>query len=228
MTDTRSNQWALLGHEASDSDDSGYVEGDPDAPVGDHVDHVTPPRTLPQVVNQGSWEIVRPPLRHTRRTAGAIVRHVDLHHFPKSDAKSDQHDVVDLPRGGQILQKSRFFLIVGRTRNRLVECPIFTYGEKGLRGRKQDTWPEYCSIRSLSVPVEDFMNQSPNNEVLDAEWEKGGFQMKQSAVVRLSELRYRDDDMGVVLVATISSGALQYARQKVADLTSEAVMITRQ
>ena len=72
------------------------------------------------------------------------------------------------------------------------------------------------------------MNQSPNNEVLDAEWEKGGFQMKQSAVVRLSELRYRDDDMGVVLVAAISSGALQYARQKVADLTSEAVMITRQ
>jgi hypothetical protein len=226
MTHFHPNQFAFFAHEASDSDDSGYVEDDPNEPTGDHVDLASPARIPPEQVDQENWGVVRPGFRHTRRTAGSIVRHVDFHHFPRSNANPEQGVVVNLPGGGQILQKSRYFLIVGRRGDPLVECPIFTYDEKGLRKRVRDTWPEYCSIRSLSLPVEGFMNQSPNNEVLDVMWEKSGFHVKQLAVVRLSELRYRDEDAGVDLVAGISFGALQYARQKVIGFTSEAVMIT--
>ena len=43
----------------------------------------------------------------------------------------------------------------------------------------------------------------------------------------MSELKYRDEDTGVVLVAAISLGALRYARQKVADLVSAAVMTSK-
>jgi hypothetical protein len=80
----------------------------------------------------------------------------------------------------------------------------------------------------LSIPVEGFRNQSPNNEVLDVEWEKRGFHVKRSSVVRLSEFRFRDDNAGVTLVAAISSGALRYARGKVNDLISAAVTTARQ
>ena len=180
-----------------------------------------------QLANQRSWEVVRHTIRPTKRTVGAIVRHVDLHYFPRGGAPQDQGNVVNLPGGGQVLEKKRYFLVVGRMPGTLVECPIFTYGGEGLRGRNRDTWREYCSIRSLNVPVEGFMNQSPNNQVLDVEWEKGSFQVKQSAVVRLSELRFRDEDDDVDLVAAVSFGALQYAREKIADLISAAVMTAR-
>lgn len=224
MSGLHSNQFTLFGHEASDSDDSGYAIDDFDTPTGNHVNHVTPARTPFEQVNEGSWEVVQPTFWHTRQTMGAIVRHVELHHFPRGGAPHDQGKVVKLPGGGKVLKKSRYFLIVGRTRDKLIECPIFTYGEKGLRDRERDTWPEYCSIRSLSVPVGNFVNQSPSNNVLHAVWEKPGFQVKQSAVVRLSELRYRDDDTGVDLVAAVSFGSLQYAQKKLAGLISAAVM----
>ena len=209
-------------------DDSECVEDDLDAPAGGEINHVTPARTPLEQVNPGSWEVVPHAVRHTRQTVGAIVRQMELHHFPRGKAPLGQGPVFNLTGAGEILEKSRFFLVVGRTVDRIIECPIFTYGVTGLCDRERDTWPEYCSIRSLGVPVEGFINQSPNNEVLDVGLVKGRFQMKRTAVVRLSELRYRDDNTGVTVVAAISTEALRYATRKVIDLMSEAVMTARQ
>lgn len=246
MLNPHANQFVPFGHEASDSDDSGYAEDDSEASAGDHVDHVAPTRTLEQA-NQARWPVIhhrgpaetthrsgihRPrqnPVWRTEQTLGAIVRHVDLHHFPKGNApKAQGGDVVNLRRDGQVLAKRRYFLVVGRAGNTIIECPIFTYGGKGLSGRRRNTWHEYCSIRSLDFPVEGFINQSPDNKVLDAAWEEDGFQVERLAVVRLSELRFRHDNTGITLSAGISSEALQYAARRVIDLMSEAVMTARQ
>lgn len=161
------NQFALFGHEASDSDDSGYVEDHSEAGPRDDVDHTTSGRLPSDQANQEVWEVVsrREPAEathggaryrpdrtldwYTQQSLGLIVRHVDLHYFPTNKAPHDQGTVVNLPKGGQILEKSRLFLIVGHTVCRVTECPILTYGEKGLEERNKLTWPEYCSIRSL-------------------------------------------------------------------------------
>lgn len=165
-----------------------------------------------------------------RQKGGVIVRHVDLHYFPAGDAPRNQGNVVNLSNGGQVLEKHRLFLIVGQAGDRVLECPIYTFGGRGLRFRDRATWPEYCSIRPLQVLQGDFENQSQHNKVLDVDWVRGTYELKVSMVVRLSDVRSRDasrDVEGVEIIATISKTAREYAAKKVMDLMSEAVMTAR-
>ena len=249
MTGPHSNQFALFSRETSDSDDSGYVEDHSKEFQGENVDQTKSARTPSEQVDQEAWQVVsrREPAEttsrgvryrldrtldwYTQQTVGMIVRHVDFHHFPTSNAPRNQGgDVVNLPGGGEILKKNRLFLIVGRASGRLTECPIFTYGGKGLRGRKKVTWPEYCSIRPSHVPVKDFENQSPRNKVLDVEWVYWNEEVKESSVVRLSDVRSHDTGFSLPpaqVVGAVSSEALRYAAKKVVDLMREATTNAR-
>ena len=227
-----SDRFGLPRKEASDSDDSGYVEDERSAPTGDHVDRVTleqedlplvrhrePAQTTPRPECTRGWR--------NHQVVGEVVFHEDHHHFPKRNAPQDQGDLVNLPSGGQLLEKRRLFLIVGQVRGRLMECPIFTYGGKGISGREKETLPEYCSIRPLRVPVEGFKNQSPSNKVLDWDWVEWAGQMRKSMVVRLSDPTWRDKGTRVEVVGAISSGALQYAAERVDELMREATTSAR-
>jgi hypothetical protein len=234
MSGFRYNQFALFGHDASDSDDSGYVEDDSDASTGDHVDHDIPARTHSEHVDQQDWEVVRrrePTVNSVRRSEhkkGTIVMHVDLHYFPNGDAPQTKGRVIDLSRGGQILEKKdRLFLVVGRLGNSVRECPILTYGNTGLRRRDQATWPEYCSIRPPHVPADDFINHSPRNNVLDIVWTNWSGQMYESMVVHLSDVRSRDTDDGVAVRARISPESRDYASEKITGLARRAAMTAR-
>lgn len=61
--------------------------------------------------------------------------------------------------------------------------------------------------------------------VLDVEWQGCDWRVKESSVVRLSDVRcQRHTGTGVVVVATVSTEALDYAVKKLTDLMSEAVM----
>jgi len=240
MSGFRYNQFALFGNEASDSDDSGYVEDDSDASGGDHVDHDPPALTPVEQANQADWTVVerREPAVTTRRgarsgqgrnfvrrsqhTVGMIVHHVDLHYFPNNNAPQHQRNVVDLPRGGQVLKKYRMFLVVGRLGNRVRECPIFTYGDRGLRDRDEATWREYCSIRPPLIPAEEFTNQSPNNKVLGIERLHWRGRLSESMVVHLSDVRSRDSDAGVTVKGTILPECREYPGKKMAELVIEA------
>lgn len=242
------NQFALFGHEASDSDDSGYVENHPEAGPRDNVDHTTSGRFLSDQANQKVWGPVRrkEPAEAThggmgyrldraldwcsQQSLGMIVRHVDLHYFPTKKAPRNQGEVVNLPKGGQVLEKNRLFLIVGHAVCRVTECPIFTYDEVGLEKRNKLTWHEYCSIRSSQVPVKDFNNQSPSNKVLDVAWVHQNEEVKESSMVRLSDVRSHDTNFDLPpaqVVRAISSEALKYAAKKVVDLMREVTTSAR-
>jgi hypothetical protein len=232
MSGFRYNQFALLSHEESDSDDSDYLESDPDALAGDHIDRVIPARA-PLEVHQ-RWQDVRrkePAVnsaRRTQHTKGMLVMHVNLHYSPSDNAPRDQGRVVNLSRGGQFLEKkNRLFLVVGRLGNSLMECPILTYSDNGLRRRDEATWPEYCSIRPPHIPMEDFINQSPNNMVLDIDWTDWYGQMSEAMVVHLSDVRSRDTDDGVVVRGAVSPVPSEYASEKMADLTRSATTTAR-
>lgn len=163
--------------------------------------------------------------RRTQHTKGMLVMHVDLHYFPNGDAPGGQGNVVDLSRDGQVLEKKeRLFLVVGRSGNSLMECLILTYSDRGLRRRDEATWPEYCSIRPPHIPVEDFINQSPNNKVLDIAWTDWRGEMSDSMVVHLSDVRSRDTDDGVIVRGAVLPVSGEYASEKMADLAKRATM----
>lgn len=154
--------------------------------------------------------------------------HVDLHYFPDGDAPGGQGNVVDPSRDGQVPEKKeRLFLVVGRLGNSLMECPILTYSDRGLRRRDEATWPEYCSIRPPHIPVEDFINQSPNNKVLDIAWTDWRGEMSDSMVVYLSDVRSRDTDDGVIVRGAVLPVSGEYASEKMADLAKRATMTAR-
>lgn len=54
---------------------------------------------------------------------GTIVRHVDLQYFPTDAAPEGQSEVLNVSSGGKILVKYRYFLIVGRSGQGILECP---------------------------------------------------------------------------------------------------------
>lgn len=238
MSGSQSNQSALFGREASDSDDSGYV-------TGEYVDHTTLARTPSEQANQEGWQVVRRrepartrhrgprnqrgPItaRRAHRALGTIVQHVDLHYFPEGNAPSDQGPVTNLASGGQVLEKRRLFLVLGWMGGRLRECPILTYSGYELRERDRATWPEYCSIRPPHVPKQGFTNQSRGNQVLDIEWVEWAGEMSESMVVHLADVRSRDTDIGVVVKGAVSREALDYASKKMDDLMEEATAIVR-
>lgn len=242
MSRFHSNQFALFGHEPSDSDDSGYVEDDPCVPAEDHV---TLAHTPLKQADQEVWQVVRRrqpaetthrsagyrwernSVRRTRHAVGMIVQHVDLHLFPSGNAPRDQGNVVNLSRGGEALEKYRMFLIVDELDNSVNECPVLTYGETGLRYREEATWPEYCSVRPPHIPVEDFTNQSPNNIVLGIDRITWFGRMSESMVVRLSDARSRDTDDGVAVRGVMSPESRDYASDKMADLMRRATMTAR-
>ena len=295
MAGFHSNPFALLSSDCSDSDDSGYIEDDPDPLVDlkdqpelidialeeekvvlrrvhreawellrrrDSINIVAPdpavddpqqdfvPRCYSPFVPPGNWrehsqEIIsqhrrecgvpaardrlesRSPWR-SQQTEGKIVRHADFHHFSRGNAPEGQGDIVDLSDGGQIHEKNRFFLIIGRMGGLVLECPIFTYGGKGLRCRGKSTHREYCSIRPLHTSADDFENQNPERRVLDIVSMKGDRRLKESMVVRLSDVRSHDVGTGVDIIGAISQEALKYAARMMLDLISEALMIARQ
>lgn len=167
---------------------------------------------------------------HYWQKKGTMVWHVDLHHFPKADALKHQGKVLSLASRGQILEKSRLFLIIGRVDYekgyRLQECPIYTYGGKGLRGRWWDTWSEYCSIRYGRTGK--FVNQSPGNAVLGLEWMEWHRELSEKSVVRLSDARtrdvyYTDTGKGVQIIGSLSHRAREYASEKLLELMWKTV-----
>lgn len=131
-----------------------------DQPAGGDPDHVTPARLSSDQADQEGWNVVpykqaarggrrrrgrrgrrgpreprvRNQVRRTEHTVGMIVLHADLHYFPEGQtAPHDQGHVVDLLKGGQVLEKTRLFLVVGRLiGGSVMECPILTYGGDGL------------------------------------------------------------------------------------------------
>lgn len=238
MSGFQSNQSALFGHEASDSDDSGYV-------TGEYVDHTPLARAPSEQANPESWEVVRRrgPAQNRRRgrrnqrgpitaerahqALGTIVQHVDLHYFPEGDAPTNQGPVTNLAHDGQVLEKRRLFLVVGWMGGKLKECPILTYSGDGLHDRNRATWPEYCSIRPPHIPKRGFTNQIRGNQVLDIVWTNWAGEMSESMVVHLADVGSRDTDIGVDVRGEVSFEALVYAGTKMADLMKEAAMFAR-
>jgi hypothetical protein len=158
-----------------------------------------------------------------KQTAGVIVRHVDFHYFSHGKAPKRQGKVVQTVKG-QIIEKKRYFLIVGRAGDRVVECPIFTYGGHGLHNRVKASHREYCSIRPLNTPAENSKNHNPERRVLDVvSMEQNEQLLAKSSVVRLSNVISRDHGVDVDVVGTISLEALNYAAQMVVDLMWETV-----
>lgn len=165
------------------------------------------------------------PQQQQQQTKGTIVRHLELHHFPAGDAPKGQGEVTNLSAGrGQALEKSRFFLTVGHLGDRVFECPIFTYGGKGLQNRDKAVWSEYCSLKPSQWRKHDFVNQSPENEVLEMVSTAKGWRMRDSMVVRLSDVRSRDVGMGgVEVLGSISVESSEYASKKAKELMSAAL-----
>jgi hypothetical protein len=161
--------------------------------------------------------------RLTQRTKGAIVRHKDLHHFEKGSAPRNRGKIMVASNGVEYLEKPRMFLVVDRAGERIMECPIYTYGGKGLRDRAKMDWPEYCSIRPLYVRANDFVNQSPEKEVLEAvrvDWDK---ELKDTMVVRLCDVRSREYDPSVEIIGRVSRKAHRYAAKRLLELVGKAV-----
>jgi hypothetical protein len=101
------------------------------------------------------------------------------------------------------------------------ETSIYTPSERGLVQRID--WPECCSIRPLHVRANDFVNQSPDNEVLEVVrvyWDK---ELKDTMVVRLCDVRSREYDPSVEIIGRVSRKAHRYAAKRLLELVGKAV-----
>jgi hypothetical protein len=132
---------------------------------------------------------------------------------PKSSLRSSNGDVL--------LEKQRWFLIVGHTDQYSLECPMYTYNEKGLGGRSKETWREYCSLKPPFA--HNFRNQSPENEVLDIVWVKQDTKPKDTSVVHLSDVRFRERDAAVKVLGFMSRPAHTKAAKVLRKLLDEAL-----
>lgn len=93
-----------------------------------------------------------------KRVPGTIARYVDLQYFATGAEPEGQCEVLDVSSGGRIVVKHRYFLIVGRSGHTTLECPIYTFDDKGLSNRDNPTRHEYCSVKPRRWRKNEFEN----------------------------------------------------------------------
>jgi hypothetical protein len=87
----------------------------------------------------------------------------------------------------------------------------------------KETRHEYCSIRPLHVRANEFVNQSLGNEVLEVVrvvWDK---ELKDTMVLRLSDVRSREYDDNVEIIGSISRKAHGYAAKRLLELIGKSI-----
>ncbi|KAI7367978.1 hypothetical protein KC354_g2997 [Hortaea werneckii] len=135
---------------------------------------------------------------HSDLKEGTIIWHWDIRPYkgrliPDSDSR-----ILFKDDGSKSLKKGRYWLIVGRTEEKLWEVPIYTNGNTGLAKVPSPQKKEYFSIRPKHVQPEKFVNQSPTNLVVSVDWmgEKDdqleGQKLRETMVAHFHEVFIRD------------------------------------
>lgn len=95
-------------------------------------------------------------------------------------------------------RKGRYWVVTGRSRDNVTEVRIFTYNDTGLRKKKVETHHHYNSIKPPNV--ENFVNQSPGQKVLEIGWQKHGENWRNTMVLQVSTPTTRSIDIGSRIV----------------------------
>ncbi|KAI7184738.1 hypothetical protein KC363_g7553 [Hortaea werneckii] len=107
---------------------------------------------------------------HADLKEGTIVWHWDIRPCESDFIPDSDKRVFFKTDGSKWLKKGRYWLIVGRTDEKLWEIPIYTNGNTGLAKVPGQNKREYFSIRPKHVQRESFVNQSPTNQVVSVAW----------------------------------------------------------
>ncbi|KAI6868789.1 hypothetical protein KC323_g2946 [Hortaea werneckii] len=135
---------------------------------------------------------------HADLKEGTIVWHWDIRRCESDFIPDSDKRVFFKDDGSKWLKKGRYWLIVGRTDEKLWEIPIYTNSNTGLARVAGRNKREYFSIRPKHVQSGDFVNQSPTNQVVSVDWmadgedQVRGQQLRETMVAHFYEVFARD------------------------------------
>lgn len=93
------------------------------------------------------------------------------------------------------LQKPRYFIVLGRVKNRVCEAPIYSHHNRSLDCKDPDTHHEYMSLMPVGLDPTTFRNQSKDNPLLRIEvmYEKNKLN-RANQVVHIAAAEWREVD----------------------------------
>ncbi|KAI7270358.1 hypothetical protein KC345_g7450 [Hortaea werneckii] len=158
---------------------------------------------------------------HANLKEGTITWHWDIRPYkgrliPDSDSR-----ILLKDDGSKWLKKGQYWLIVGRTDEKLWEVPIYTNGNTGLAKVPSPQKKEYFSIRPKHVRPDESVNQSPTNLFVSVDWmgekedQVRGQQLRETMVAHFYEVFARDiNEEPIRVVGAIRKEDTQAACEK--------------
>lgn len=109
-------------------------------------------------------------------------------------AASDRQFVLKIGEA-YYLQKLRYFVVLGRVKNRVCEAPIYSHNNRPLSFKDPDTHDEYMSLMPAGLDPTTFRNQSQDNPLLRIEvmYEKNEL-TRANQVVHIAAAEWREVD----------------------------------
>lgn len=150
---------------------------------------------------------------YAQQSPGKVVWHRDYRNLVGRNvapADIEYKHLVTASDGSQWIKKSRYFVILARTKHTVPEVPVYSYDDCGLENKKDDVEGEYLSLKAPKLTEDtSFVNQIPEHPVLEvASLAKRDEVMRATKVVHYTEVVSRDIDVeDLRLVADISCEA---------------------
>lgn len=139
---------------------------------------------------------------------GVIMWRYDKRPCLDPNIKNDDPRVFFDGDGMKWLRKGRFWVVIYRCRDHVTELPIYTYNDKGLEKKPEAVKANYNSIKPPNTT--NYVNQSPNQKVLDIGWVKSATEnLRKTMVVHVTEPISRDIDVESRVVGGLNGEALK-------------------
>ncbi|KAI7217193.1 hypothetical protein KC333_g4366 [Hortaea werneckii] len=158
---------------------------------------------------------------HANLKEGTIIWHWDIRPYKGKLIPDSDSRIFFKDDGSKWLKKGRYWLIVGRTEEKLWEVPIYTNGNTGLAKVPSPQKKEYFSIRPKHVQLESFVNQSPTNLFVSVDWmgeredQLRGQKLRETMVAHFHEVFARDiNEEPIRVVGAIRKEDTQAACEK--------------
>ncbi|GAB1741988.1 hypothetical protein NU219Hw_g7385t1 [Hortaea werneckii] len=157
--------------------------------------------TIRKSTMKGTWKPgprTKSGVLHANLKEGTIIWHWDIRPYNGGLIPDNDSRIFFKDDGSKWLKKGRYWLIVGRTEEKLWEVPIYTNGNTGLVKVPSPQKKEYFSIRPKHVHSESFVNQSPTNEFVSVDWmasgedQLRGQKLRETMVAHFHEVFVRD------------------------------------
>ncbi|KAK4506386.1 hypothetical protein PRZ48_000116 [Zasmidium cellare] len=116
--------------------------------------------------------------------------------------KSRQEPYSSTANGDWYIEKGRFFFVLNVFANHWTECPIYTYGSRGLHDNMSDALKkEHIGLKPMRISIDQYNQQNEYAPINVRYMQNPNRQLSDKAVIHVTQLRSSNFNTKVEIVA---------------------------